>query len=273
MNFSHLFLLPGLLMLAACSAVRESPPSRFIGLYGGWNGFPNGALPTPVENFTGRWQTDDGRITGWYRNGIPTGEWISYSPGGRIDAMAVYGPGGVYESMSYFPDGMPRTRMRGRGSFSKSGFELSESETVLWNFDGEVVPSGGKSEIFRYPTLHPQGVQSLEYSIGEDYAVECWYLASGRNFDLVLYLIPRKKCAGSPARIRVKGAVSGKEVTIKSTERFGEAKLQFAEAFLRDDSLGLLFFLGTPQDERNQIMAKLVLVGTDTDATIGEMRN
>lgn len=258
MKKHHWSLLLLSLTLAGCSTGREFPPSRFIGLYGSWNGFPNGELPAQVENFTGRWQTNDGRIVGCYRDGVPTGRWAEYYPDGSIYNTAVYGPDGKFESISYFPDGMPLHLSRGHSRFAKS-LQLQTSESIWWNFDGEIITTRKKSKIFKYPASHPEMVQQLEYSIGEDFLVSCWHMAYDQHFDLVLYLTPRQKTTESPARIRVTGTISEKGAAIQRVERFGNEKLQFTEAVRQNNRLSLFFSFGDAKDPKSEIVAILEL--------------
>jgi hypothetical protein len=241
-----LFLMLMLLLLWGCSSDKRFPPSKYIGLYGTYNGYKNGSLPYDTD-YTGIWHNHDGTITGAYKNGIPVGVWKSYRDNFVLAHMMIFGAGGCFQDIYYYPDGMPWQSSAGKYSFSENGFSVSTESRKYWDLNGNLL-----SPNVTYLERPNKPIETSTTVAVADYRLESFYRKNGSDMELAIFLIPKVKMAAYEKTTFIFRLDSANK--LQATKTFvGSLDLQLHQYNMDENVLKLEFVVKNLKEPRNKI--------------------
>jgi len=143
--FGLILFLPLFSYAQIAEVTRDCPPSKFIGILGDYNGYPNGKLLGTNTQYSGHWArkslAGNILIEGDYLNGIPTGIWSMGASGTRVATRVWYGMGGDYQQVSYHFDMMPSCVERGTYTFDERGHIRKVERSIRFDPVGRVIPT------------------------------------------------------------------------------------------------------------------------------------
>ncbi len=242
--YTLVVLLFSSLLYGCKNASCDFPPSRFIGLYGMYNGHKNGQIPTENETkFSGVWKNKDGSLIGRYREGVPSGEWLSYYSNKRIKAACTYYKNGTYLLNCWYPDGTMYLKSRGTYEFSKNEVIHKLQQSEYWNGLGEKISAddGNIASVFYAQQTVPSFPPAMKVADPE-FKVECFCTFRGNTFNMSLYLWRIDDPLSPMQQIFVSGTIgTNNAINLNKEITLGDEYFSLSKYFVEDKELMFIF--------------------------------